>query len=104
MPKQSNVRSVPASRRRRTAGALPLQKMTFQLDAAIAKAIRDAVKSGEAPSANVFVEDAVRERLRTRRQARVYSAYSNAARDPAFLEEMQALDGSFDITLGDDTR
>lgn len=39
---------------------------------------------------------------RTRRQARVYSAYANAARDPAFLDEMQTLDVSFDITLGDD--
>jgi Arc/MetJ-type ribon-helix-helix transcriptional regulator len=75
--------------------------MTFQLNPAVARAIRDAVKSGEAPSANVFVEDAVRERLRARRQARVYSAYANAARDAAFLDEIQALDGSFEITLAD---
>jgi hypothetical protein len=76
--------------------------MTFELDAAVAKAIRDAVESGEAHRANAFVEDAVRERLRARRRARVYSAYANAARDPAFLDEMQTLDVSFDITLGDD--
>lgn len=102
MRNQRIVRAVPASRRRRTAGTIHLEKMTFEPDAAVAKAIRDAVKSGEAPSANVFVEDAVRERLRTRPQARVYSAYANAARDPAFLDEMLTLDVAFDITLGDD--
>lgn len=101
MNKKRSVHTVTVSRRRRTAGAEPLQKMTFQLRATVAKAIRDAVRSGEAPSANVFVEDAVRERLRARRRALVYAAYANAAHDPAFLEELQELDGAFEITLRD---
>jgi hypothetical protein len=78
--------------------------MTFQLSADVARAIREAVDAGEAPSANVFVEEAVRERLRARRQARVYAAYANAAGDLAFIEELQALDRSFDAALGDGAR
>ena len=88
-------------RRRRTANAEPLQKMTFQFDAAIAEAIRALVKAGEAPSANVFVEQAVRERLRERRRERVYAEYAEAAQDPAFMAELAATERAFDITVGD---
>lgn len=104
MKKQRSMSAVAAPRRRRTAGAEPLQKMTFQFHAIVAEAIRAAVKSGEAPSANVFVEDAVRERLRERRRERVYDAYANAAQNRAFLEELHELDNSFDVTLGDRAR
>ena len=104
MPKHHNVGAATASRRRRASGSEPLQKMTFQLSADVARAIREAVEAGEAPSANVFVEDAVRGRLRARRQARVYAAYANAAGDPAFIEELRALDRSFDAALGDGAR
>ena len=77
-----------AAARRRTASAEPLVKMSFQLHASVAKAIRAIVNSGEAPSANVFVEEAVRLALRVRRRERVYAAYADAAQDEAFMTEM----------------
>jgi hypothetical protein len=88
-------------RRRRTGSAEPLQKMTLQFDAAVAEAIRAVVKAGEAPSANVFVEQAVKARLRERRRERVYAAYAEAAQDPAFMAELAAMERAFDVTVGD---
>ncbi len=90
-----------APRRRRSASAEPLTKMTFQLHASIAQAVRNVVQAGEAPSANVFVEDAIREKLQERRRERVYAAYAAAAQDPAFVAEMNATAAAFDHTLAD---
>lgn len=95
---------VSAPRRRRMSSAEPLQKMSFQLHASVAEAIRAVVKAGEAPSANVFVEEAVKERLRERRRERVYAAYAEAAQDSAFMAEMIETDRIFDITVGDGAR
>jgi len=89
------------SRRRRAATAEPLEKMSFQLRASVAEAIRAVVKAGEAPSANVFVEEAVKERLRERRRERVYAAYAEAALDPVFMAEMAETTRVFDVTIGD---
>ena len=88
-------------RNRRTASAEPLQKMSFQLHASVAVAIRAVVKSGEAPSANVFVEEAVKERLRQRRREKIYAAYAEAAQDPEFMAEMRETDRAFDAAVGD---
>lgn len=96
--------SMSAPRRRRTSSGEPLQKMSFQLHASVAEAIRAVVKSGEAPSANVFVEEAVKERLRERRRERVYAAYAEAAQDSAFMAEIIETDRVFDITVGDGAR
>lgn len=89
------------ARRRRTASAEPLQKMSFQLHTSVADAIRAVVKFGEAPSANVFVEEAVKERLRERRREKVYAAYAEAAQDPEFMAEMLDVDRAFDASVGD---
>lgn len=75
--------------------------MSFQLSASVAEAIRELVRAGEAPSANVFVEDAVRQRLRDRRRERVYAAYAEAAGDPAFVAEMLQTAREFDVSVGD---
>ena len=99
--KRHALQNGPVARRRRTAGAEPLQKMSFQLHASVAEAIRSIVKAGEAPSANVFVEEAVKERLRERRRARVYAAYAAAAQDPAFMAEMAETERAFDVAVGD---
>lgn len=90
-----------APRRRRTASSEPLQKMSFQLHTSVAEAIRDVVNSGEAPSANVFVEEAVKLALRERRRERVYAAYAEAAKDEAFMAEMVETEHAFRSTLAD---
>jgi Arc/MetJ-type ribon-helix-helix transcriptional regulator len=90
-----------APRRRRTASSEPLQKMSFQLHTSVAEAIRAVVNAGEAPSANVFVEEAVKLALRERRRKRVYAAYAEAAQDEAFMAEMVETEHAFRSTLAD---
>lgn len=98
-------KSVPSTqRRRRSASSEPLQKMSFQLHASVADAIRAVVKAGDSPSANAFVEEAVKERLRERRRERVYAAYAEAAQDQKFMKEMLETDRIFDVTVGDGIR
>ncbi len=50
---------------------------------------------------NVFVEDALRARLRERRKARIYAAYEQASHDPPFMRDMNADLKAFDHTLSD---
>ena len=104
MPSRPSRGRPRTSRRRRTSSANALQKMSFQLHASVAEAIRAAVRTGEAPSANVFVEEAVKERLRQRRRERVYASYAAAALDPSFRAEVADLERAFDVTVGDGAR
>jgi hypothetical protein len=89
------------SRRRRSSSSDPLRKLTLQLSESVVNAIKALVSVGAAPSANVFVEDAVRAQLRERRRAKIYAAYEEAVHDPAFMSEMNADLKAFDITLSD---
>jgi Arc/MetJ-type ribon-helix-helix transcriptional regulator len=77
--------------------------MSFQLHVSVAEAIRAVVKAGAAPSANAFVEEAVREALRERRREKVYASYAKAAKDPEFMAEMLETDRVFDVTVSDGT-
>lgn len=90
-----------AARRRRPSVSDPLKKVTFQLSESVVDAIKTVVEAGEASSANVFVEAAVRASLRERRRARIYAAYAEAAQDPQFMNEMNAELEVFDSTLAD---
>ena len=78
-----------------------MQKMSFQLHSSVAEAIRGVVNAGEAPSANVFVEEAVKLALRERRRERVYAAYAAAAQDSVFLAEMMETEQAFRSTVSD---
>ncbi len=88
-------------RRRRSSAGEPLKRFTVQLSESVIEAIRLLVRVGEAPSANVFVEDAVRASLRERRRAKIYTAYEEAANDPAFMADMNADLQAFENALGD---
>lgn len=88
-------------RRRRSPSSDPLKKVTLQLSQSVLEAIKTVVETGEAASANVFVEDAVRAKLRERRRAKIYAAYEEASRDPAFMHDMNADLQAFDATLAD---
>lgn len=90
-------------RRRRSHPNDPLRKITLQLSESVVEAIKAAVESGEAASANVFVEDAVRDRLREKRRAKVYAEYEQAANDPDYMHDLNADVSAFDATLSDDT-
>lgn len=94
----AKIERTAAPRHRRPASAEPLQKMSFQLHASVAEAIRAVVHAGEAPSANVFVEEAVKLALRERRRERVYAAYADAAQDEAFMAELVETEHAFRST------
>lgn len=90
----------PTARRRAT-DADPLRKVTLRLHARVASAVRAIVDAGEAPSADVFVEQAVVAALRQRRRERLYAAYAEAAADPVFAAEMGETTRAFDVAIAD---
>lgn len=103
MPTASHTLIIPVRRRRSSVGD-PLKKMTVQLSESVVAQIKNVVEAGEAASANVFVEDAVREKLRERRRAKVYAAYEKAARDPEYMANVNSDMKAFDVTLSDGSR
>ena len=96
-----NIVAPARRRRRRSPSSDPLKKVTLQLSESVVEAIRTLIETGEAASVNVFVEDAIRAKLRERRRAKVYAAYEEASRDPAFLRDMNADLDAFDATVAD---
>jgi Arc/MetJ-type ribon-helix-helix transcriptional regulator len=91
--------SVPL--RRRSTPADPLRKVTLRLHARVADAVRSLVDSGDAPSADAFVEEAIIAQLRERRRETLFAAYAEASHDAAFRADMAALTGAFDTALED---
>jgi len=94
----------PLRRRRRSTAADPLRKVTLRLHEKLTTAIRRLVESGEAPSTDAFIEDAIVARFREQRRARVYAAYAAAAQDDAYRAEMDELNDAFDVTTSDGLR
>jgi len=87
--------------RRRSTAADPLKKVTLRLHARVAEAVRSVVATGDAPSADAFIEEAIIARLRERRREKLYVAYTEASRDAAFQADMTGTTRAFDATLGD---
>lgn len=106
MPKPTANDSPPAGvrRRRRSTVDDPLRKMSLRLPESIASAIRQLVETGEAASADAFIQEALVAHFRARRRDRVYSAYAEAAADPAYVAEMEETARAFDATVGDGLR
>ncbi len=94
----------PLLRRRRSTAADPLRKVTLRLHERLTAAIRRLVDTGEAASADAFIEDAIVAQFRERRRARVYAAYAAAAGDQAYVAEMAELNDAFDGTTSDGLR
>lgn len=94
-------RAQPVVRRRRSSGNDPLKKVTLRLHERLTTAIRVLVESGEAASADAFIEDAVVAHFRERRRARVYAAYESAATDPVFMAELNEMNAAFDRASAD---
>ena len=83
------------ARRRRATGDDPLRKVTLRLHESVADAVRAVVDAGAAPSADVFIEEAVIAALRERRRQRLYAAYAEAAADSAFRADMDDVTDAF---------
>jgi hypothetical protein len=94
--------SLPNGRkRRRSQGSDPLRKTGYQLRQSVIDAVKAAVEQGAAESQNAFVERAVVRELRELRRQRVYAAYAEAAADPEFLADMQAVTEALDPAAGE---
>ena len=76
-------------------------KLSFSLHPDVVNAIKRAVRDGRAESASAFVELAIRERLRWTRRQTLHNAYAEAARDPAFVEEIEDTVRAFNATTDD---
>jgi hypothetical protein len=98
MSGSESVRAI-VRRRRRATGRVA--KISFSLEAGLVDAIRDAVRNGQAESASAFVESAVQEKLRWSRREILARDYVEAARDPAFIADVEETLRAFDAT-GDD--
>lgn len=90
----------PARRRSTSPGDRP-KKVGWQVSQSIAQAVKDAVERGAAESQNAFVEEALLRHLKELRRAKIYSAYEEAAQDPAFMEDMRSTGEAFDVAASD---
>jgi hypothetical protein len=87
--------------RRGRTSAEPLRKAGWQVRRTVLEAVKHAVEHGAAESQNAFVERAIIRELRDIRRQRVFDAYAQAAADPVFMAEMEALTNAFDNTTAD---
>ena len=94
-------RSRPSVRRVDRSGVDRPKKVGWQVRQSIAEAVKEAVGRGAARSQNAFVEDALLRRLKDLRRERIYSAYEEAAQDPAFMEDMRSVTEAFSGTSRD---
>jgi len=68
--------------------AHPKRKVTYSLPEELVAAIADVVRDGAAPSYSAFVEEALREGVRSARERALARAFSDAAEDPRFLTDI----------------
>ena len=78
-----------------------MKKTGYQIRLSVVKAVREAVDQGAAESQNAFVERALVRELKELRRREVYEAYAEAARDPAFVEDMGSTTEAYETAAGD---
>lgn len=103
MARVARAQSVTVVRRRRRTET-PTVKKSFTLHEDVVQAADAAVGAGAAENLSAFVEAAIEEKLRRTKRAELYGAYQEAAQDPAFMADMQALTAQFDAAAGDGLR
>jgi hypothetical protein len=67
-------------------------KRTYNLDAGVVTAVKQAVEKGAAPSQDAFVEKALQRELRRLRDLQEEAAWAAAAKDPEFQREMEEIE------------
>ena len=83
--------SKPGRTRRHRPGSGPLVEISVQMHASTLEAVKRAVEHGAAAGQGEFVEAALIARLRQLRREKVYASYREAAADPAYVDEMNAI-------------
>jgi Arc/MetJ-type ribon-helix-helix transcriptional regulator len=64
-------------------------KVTYQIDAQLLDAMREAVDNGAARTMSEFVQEALRERLDRLKRDQIRRRIEAAARDPIFVEDVR---------------
>lgn len=73
----------------------PKRKVTYSLPEKLVNEIADVVREGAAPSYSAFVEEALTEGIRKAREETLAKAFSDAADDPEFLDDIEETMRSF---------
>ncbi len=80
------------------------RKATFSLQPDLLVALDEAVRQGAAPSKNALVERALRNELRELRRQWRQAQWELAARDPAFLRDIDEVERAFRTADADTAR
>ena len=70
-------------------------KATFSIHRVLLEAITAAVAEGAAPSKNALVERALQHELRRHHRRALAAQWARAAKDPAFLRDVQEVEEAF---------
>ena len=66
----------------------PTRKVTYSLPDELLEQVRTVVREGAAPSYSAFVERALAEEVRRAREKKLAEAFREAAKDPAFVADV----------------
>ena len=67
----------------------PKRKVTYSLPEGLVNDIAQVVSEGAAPSYSAFVEEALSDAVKSAREQALAKAFSDAASDPAFLDDIE---------------
>lgn len=87
---------MPQPKRRRGRSDTPTVKKSFTIHRDLVLAAEAAVRAGQAENLSAFVERSITEQLQRDRRAVLKAAYAKAARDPAFLADMESISRDLD--------
>lgn len=77
------------------------QKVTYQLDVDVLRAVRGAVDAGEAKTMSEFVQKALERYLAERRAAAIRDNIRDACADPHFREDVREVQAAYEATSPD---
>ena len=69
--------------------ASKMSKVTYSLPEELVEEVRSVVRDGAAPSYSAFVQRALAEGVRRAREEQLAAAFHDAAKDPAFLADVE---------------
>jgi Arc/MetJ-type ribon-helix-helix transcriptional regulator len=70
-------------------------KVTYSLPVDLVASVRSVVREGAAPSYSAFVESALREAVKEVREQLLAEEFEQAARDPDFIADIEAVEQDF---------
>lgn len=77
------------------------RKVTYQLDAEVLQAVRQAVDSGEARTMSEFVQNALQGHLAELRRTAIQKNIREACADPLFRQDVREVQAAYEATSDD---